>query len=130
MLFPFKPNYRVRLVSFISILLYCFWKQKREFGKAMKKICGKRYFLENSLHNRRFKSQVRRRLLPGFRAECGMLLSTHLAFIKRLLCRLLEKKRKKSGNVGSGTLLFIPCFNNCDENHSLLVFMTPPRRSA
>ena len=32
-LFPFKPNYRVCLVSFISILLYCFWKQKRSSGK-------------------------------------------------------------------------------------------------
>ena len=54
----------------------------------MKKNCGKRDFLENSLHNRRFMSQARRRLLLAFRAECGMLRSPHLAaFIQRLLCR-------------------------------------------
>ena len=94
-LFPFKPNYRVCLVSFISILLYCFWKQKRSSGKQWKKICGKWDFLENSLHNRRFMSQVRRRLLLALHAECGMLRSPHLAFIKHLLCRLLEKKKKK-----------------------------------
>ena len=95
MLFPFKPNFRVCLVSFISILLYCFWKQKRSSGKRWKKNCGKRDFLENSLHNRRFMSQARRRLLLALRAEYGMLHSTHLAFIKRLLCKLLEKKKKE-----------------------------------
>ena len=84
----------------------------------MKKICGKWDFLENSLHNRRFMSQARRCLLLALRVECGMLRSPHLAFIKRLLCRLLEKK-KSGGNVGSGILLSIPCFNNCDENYSL-----------
>ena len=57
--------------------------------------CGKWDFLENSLHNRRFMSQARRRLLLALRAECGMLRSPHLAFIKRLLCRLLEKKKKE-----------------------------------
>ena len=62
-----------------------------------KKNCGKWNFLENSLHNRRFMSQARRRLLLALRAaECEMLRSPHLAaFIQRLLCRLLEKKKKK-----------------------------------
>ena len=93
--------------------------------------CGKWDFLENSLHNRRFMSQARRRLLLALRAEYGMLHSTHLAFIKRLLCKLLEKKKKKkSASVRSGILLSMPCFNNCDENYSLQAFMTPPRRSA
>ena len=58
--------------------------------------CGKWDFLENSLHNRRFMSQARRRLLLALRTECGMLRSPHLAFIKRLLSGLLEKKKKKA----------------------------------
>ena len=115
-LFPFKPNYRVCLVSFITFYYIVFGNKR---GEKKKKNWGARDFFENSLHNRRFMSQARRRLLLALRAECGMLRSPHLAFIKRLLSRLLEKKKKKSGNVGSGILLSIPCFKNCDENYSL-----------
>ena len=94
-LFPFKPNYRVCLVSFITFYYIGFGNKRGVQEREEEKHCGKRDFLENSLHNRRFMSQARRRLLLALHAECGMLRSTLLAFIKRLLCRLLEKKKKK-----------------------------------
>ena len=98
-LFPFKPNYRVCLVSFITFYYIGFGNKRGVRESDEKKNCGERDFIENSLYNRRFMSQARRGLLLAFRAECGMLRSTHLAFIKRLLCRLLEKKKEKKAGM-------------------------------